>query len=75
MLFSIDYGLFEVIQQSEVAPLDSSCQPAELAKIMTAKNSVLKKNNQIRVIYKCFQHIFAALHCGNNPHIHYVVHK
>ena len=45
MLFSIDYGLSEVTQQSEVAPLDTSCQPSELTKIMTAKNSVLKKQS------------------------------
>ena len=43
MLFLVDCGLSEVTQQSEVAPLDSSCQPPELTKIMTAKNSVLKK--------------------------------
>ena len=45
MLFLVDCGLSEVTQQSEVAPLDSSCQPSELAKVMTAKNSVLKKQS------------------------------
>ena len=67
MFFSIDYGLSKVTQQSEVAPLVSSCQPSELTKIVTAKKSFLKKkNNHIRVIYKCFQQIFAALHCESN---------
>ena len=32
---------------------------------MTAKNDVLKKINHIEAIYKCFQQIFAALHCEN----------